>query len=208
LDSRNLKEYSEGVLGPGYGWSMRHYGEPYTILNGRPIDNKNTVGKDQLGYIVDLLKNDPDSRRIYMNYWNPMELDNIALVPCHVSFQLYTKQVNNVRYLSGHLYQRSMDLFLGAPWNIASYSLLIYILAKKCDMLPYELVISTGDTHIYKNHINQVNEQLKRNILPFPKVNVSESVATKDWNSLTINDFELIGYFGSSNGVIKADMCV
>jgi thymidylate synthase len=215
LDNRNLNDYSEGVLGPGYGWSMRHYGEPYIQeqcdVNGKKMaadkDVKNTVGKDQLGYIVDLLKNDPDSRRIYMNYWNPVELEKIALVPCHVSFQLYTKLgKDNKRYLSGHLYQRSMDLFLGAPWNIASYSLLLYILAKKCDMLPDELIISTGDTHIYKNHIEQVKVQLERNNLPLPRVFINDTVYSKEWEELNADDFELIGYF--NNGIIKGKMAV
>lgn len=206
LDSRGLTEYPEGTLGPGYGWSIRHFGEPYypTANPQKP----NIRGKDQLEYIINLLKTDPDSRRIYMNYWNPMELENTALVPCHVSFQLYTKldPVSGQRLLSGHLYQRSMDVFLGAPWNISSYSLLVYLLAKKCDMIPDELVISTGDTHIYKNHVEQVKEQLERRPFPFPKVEISDAVKTKDWTEITFGDVRLVGYFHHPS--IKAPMAV
>lgn len=204
LDSRGL-DYPEGILGPGYGWSIRHFGEPYQTIGP---NRKNKRGKDQLEYILKLLKTDPDSRRIYMSYWNPMELDNIALVPCHVSFQLYTRYDKELgkRLLSGHLYQRSMDVFLGAPWNIASYALLIYILAKKCDMIPDELVISTGDTHIYNNHKTQVEEQLGRSPLPFPKVQLSNDIIKKDWKDITFSDVRLVGYL--YNPSIKAKMAV
>ena len=197
LDSRGL-DYPTGTLGPGYGWSMRFYGAEY---NTKFSDTKNgtpTGGVDQIEYILDLLRTDPMSRRIYMNYWNPTILDQTALVPCHVSFQLYVTIVKDRKYLSGHLYQRSMDTFLGAPWNIASYSLLIYILAAKTGMYPKDLVISTGDTHIYTNHFEQVKTQLSRSPRPFPKVQLHESIANKNFRDMTFDDFKLIGYFPHS----------
>lgn len=208
LDSRGLQKYPEGILGPGYGWSWRHYNAPYSVnfSNTSVVNHKLIGGEDQLENVLNLLKTDPTSRRIYMNYWNPSELNNIALPPCHVSVQFYTKVDNGITYLSAHMYQRSMDVFLGEPWNIASYALLTMILAKKCDMTAKELVISTGDTHIYNNHINQVKEQLERSPRPFPKVLIDDSVKNKDWHDLSLSDFSLVGYFPHPS--IKASMAV
>lgn len=195
LDSRGLCDYPEGTLGPGYGWSMRYYNAPYNVEYSDTSKSAPTGGTDQIQYVIDLLKTDPLSRRIYMNYWNPSVLNQTALVPCHVSFQFYAEQENGEWYLSGHLYQRSMDTFLGAPWNIASYALLLYIIALKCDMRPRELVISTGDTHVYSNHVEQVREQLSRSPRPFPKVLLDQSIKTKDFKDITTGDFKLLGYF-------------
>jgi thymidylate synthase len=198
LDKRGLYNYPEGTLGPGYGWSMRFYNAPYNLKFSDTSKGKPTAGFDQIEYCLDLLKTDPMSRRIYMNYWNPSALDEMALVPCHVSFQFYVEVDvidDNKKYLSGHLYQRSMDTFLGAPWNIASYSLLLYIFAEKCDMLPKDLVISTGDTHIYSNHLEEVKTQLGRSPRPPPILRVSPSIKYKDFSEMSIDDFDLMGYF-------------
>lgn len=210
LDGRNLNHYPEGVLGPGYGWSWRHYNAEYSpnFSDTSKVDTKVLGGFDQLEYVLNLLKTDPMSRRIYMNYWNPSEMDTTALMPCHLSIQFYVEieECTGLKYLSGHMYQRSMDTFLGEPWNIASYALLVMILAKKCDMVPKNLIISTGDTHIYSNHIDQVKEQLTRVPRPLPKVILSESIKTKDWHSLKAEDFRLAGYFSYDS--IKAPMAV
>ncbi|ARR74951.1 hypothetical protein SAGO17_0031 [Mimivirus AB-566-O17] len=207
LDERGLYDYPEGTLGPGYGWSMRFYNAPYSVEYSDTSNGTPTGGFDQIEYVLNLLKTDPTSRRIYMNYWNPSVLDKTALVPCHVSFQFYTEVGEDSRtYLSGHLYQRSMDTFLGAPWNIASYSLLLYIIAEKCGFIPKDLVISTGDTHIYSNHTDQVKEQLSRAPRPFPKLILDSSIKTKEFSEITVDDFELLGYFPHST--ISAKMAV
>jgi thymidylate synthase len=207
LDKRGLSEYPEGTLGPGYGWSMRFYNAPYNVDFSDTSNGKPTGGFDQIEYCLNLLKTDPMSRRIYMNYWNPSVLDETALAPCHVSFQFYVEEsIDGKRYLSGHLYQRSMDTFLGAPWNIASYSLLLYIFAEKCDMIAKDLVVSTGDTHIYSNHINEVQTQLSREPRPFPRLRIHPSVKHKDFSEISVKDFDLLGYFPHEK--ISAPMAV
>jgi len=200
-----LQHYPVGTLGPGYGWSMRHYNAPYDVQCSDTSQKQPTGGVDQIAYVIDLLKTDPTSRRIYMNYWNPSVLNQTALVPCHVSFQFYAEwdSLENVYYLSGHLYQRSMDTFLGAPWNISSYALLLYIIAEKCDMRPKDLVVSTGDTHIYTNHVSQVKEQLSRSPRPFPRLMVSSSVKEKDFKDISFEDFSVVGYFPHPKIVAK-----
>ena len=109
-------------------------------------------------------------------------------------------------FLSCHMYQRSCDVFLGLPWNILSYSVLTYILAKRCNMVPHELIVSIGDAHLYLNHIKQINQQLSNNDLTAPKLEVSDSVITKNYNEITIDDFNVIGYF--SHKSIKGKMSV
>ena len=158
LDSRGLKHLPEGSIGAGYGHQWRHFNAPHPLSS-----DLQDMGVDQLKAILNDLKNNPTSRRIFMSAWNPSQLDSMALPPCHVSVQFYVSfDANGNKHLSCHMYQRSVDVFLGFPWNILSYSILTHILATMCNMKPKELIISTGDTHIYKDHIDQVKEQLQR----------------------------------------------
>jgi thymidylate synthase len=156
---------------------------------------------DQLTNLLEGLKADPDGRRHILSAWNAGELDQMALPPCHVMSQFY---VNKTRELSCHMYQRSVDVFLGLPFNIASYALLTHLIAHHCGYNVGELIISTGDTHIYKNHIQQVKEQLSRDPLPLPTLMLP--VEKKDIFSMTMNDIHLEGY--TSHGPIKAEMAV
>jgi thymidylate synthase len=206
LDNRGLTHYEVGDIGPGYGFLERYAGLKYEGCNA---DYKNMEGGfDQLEYMVNLLKTDPFSRRILMTHWIPTYMKEQALPPCHVLFQLYVeedKETGN-RYLSGHLYQRSQDYFLAANFNLVSYTILLHILAKKVDMYPKEMIVSWGDLHVYKNHIEQAKEQMKRHPRPQPILEVNDSVKTKDWQDITIDDFSLIGYFPQP--AIKAEMAV
>jgi thymidylate synthase len=208
LDNRGLYHYDEGILGAGYGWQIRFQGAKYSqnFADTSKCDTSLIGGFDQLAYIENLLKTDPFSRRIMMCYWNPSDFDKTALLPCHYSIQFYVTEEKGERYLSSHFIMRSNDVFLGNPVNISSYSVLTYILALKCNMKPKELVYSCSDTHIYRNHITQVKEQLSRTCMPFPKLKLDDSIKNKDWPDITINDFELIGYF--SHPSIKAPMAI
>jgi thymidylate synthase len=192
LDNRNLKNLREGDIGAGYGFQWRHFGANYT---GCHIDYEGQ-GIDQLQNIIDTLKTNPFDRRIILNAWNPQALNKMALPPCHCFAQFYVENGKDGRKkLSCHMYQRSVDTFLGFPWNIMSYSVLTKILALKCDMDPEELVISTGDTHIYKTHIKQVETQLQRKPASrFPQLILRDRIKDTDFSDLTLEDFELIGY--------------
>lgn len=197
LDNRGLQEYEEGECGPIYGWQIRRSGAPFPIKEG---------GTDQLSYIENLLKNDPFSRRILWNLWNPSDLDKMSLTCCHYSMQLYVSKKDDQMYLSGMVNIRSNDLFLGNPFNIFSYYVLIRILCLKYNMKPLELILSIGDAHIYKNHIQQVQEQLKRPSRPLPVLELNPQLSTKSWEEMEISDFTVTGYF--PHPAIKADMAV
>ena len=162
---------------------------------------RNWRGVDQLQQLVDGLKSDPTSRRHILSAWNVDELDQMALPPCHVLSQYW---VNDARELSCHMYQRSVDTFLGLPFNIASYALLTHLLAQVCGLKVGELVISTGDTHIYNNHIEQVQQQLQREEYPLPRLYLNYDV--RDITKFTMNDIILDGYV--SHASIKAPMAV
>jgi len=178
----------EGDLGRVYGVQWRDW-----VTNSRHID--------QLTNLLEGLKSDPSGRRHILSAWNVGELDQMALPPCHIMSQYY---VNKNRELSCHMYQRSVDVFLGLHFNIASYALLTHLIAHHCGYKVGELVISTGDTHIYKNHVEQVKEQLSRDPLPLPTLMLP--VEKKDIFEMTMNDIHLEGY--SSHGPIKAEMAV
>jgi len=196
LDGRNLHHYPEGVLGAGYGWQLRHQGSKYNIdLADVSGINQYIDGFDQLKYVEDLLKNDPFSRRIMFSYWNPSDFHKTALIPCHTQCQFYVTEECGQRYLSCMYGMRSNDMVCGNPWNNVFYSVLTYILAKRHNMLPKELVYTCGDCHIYSNHVEQVHEQRTRNPRPFPKLKLDDSLVIKDWSEMTVDDFELIGYF-------------
>lgn len=165
-----------GDLGYVYGKQWRSW----ETTDGRVID--------QISQVVDLIKNHPDSRRILVTAWNPAEIDKMALPPCHCLFQFYVADGK----LSCQLYQRSADTFLGVPFNIASYALLTMMLAQVCDLEPGEFIHTTGDTHIYLNHLDQVNEQLSREPRPLPKMIINPDV--KSIFDFKYEDFKLEGY--------------
>lgn len=180
LDKNGLYDYPDGEAGPIYGKQWRRSG------------NK---GIDQLEYIVDLLKNDPYSRRILISSWVPEDLDKMCLTPCHTHAQWYVEEKDRVKYLSCQFYQRSQDTFLAMTYNVVSYTILTYILAKKCNMKPKELIYIGGDCHIYSNHIKQAEEQINRKPVPFPSLVLSDSIKNKDWCDIKYEDFNLVGYF-------------
>jgi len=161
-----------------------------------------TDGKeiDQLAEAIRLIKEEPDSRRIIVNAWNPGELDQMALPPCHMFFQFF---VDNNK-LSLQMYQRSCDMFLGVPFNIASYSLLLHMVAQVTNKKPYEFVHTLGDAHIYHNHFEQVKEQLTRKPLPLPQLKLNPKI--KDIDDFKIEDIELVNY--KFHPTIKAPMAV
>ena len=165
-----------GDLGYVYGKQWRSW----EATDGRVID--------QVSQVVDLIKNHPDSRRILVTAWNPAEIDKMALPPCHCLFQFYVADGK----LSCQLYQRSADTFLGVPFNIASYALLTMMLAQVCGLEPGEFIHTTGDTHIYLNHLEQVNEQLSREPRPLPKMIINPDV--KSIFDFKYEDFKLEGY--------------
>jgi thymidylate synthase len=165
----------DGELGPVYGKQWRSWTAP----DGRVID--------QISNVVAALKANPDSRRHIVSAWNPADVDDMALPPCHCLFQFY---VANGR-LSCQLYQRSADVFLGVPFNIASYALLTLMMAKVVDLEPGEFVHTLGDAHLYLNHLDQAREQLQRHPLPFPTLEIADK---NDIFAFTYEDFKLRGY--------------
>jgi thymidylate synthase len=142
--------------------------------------------------VINELNNNPSSRRIYLSAWNPQHMHKMALPPCHISAQFY---VSNDNELSCHMYQRSVDTFLGLPFNIFSYTALTYILATICGMTPKELIISTGDTHLYLDHIALVHEQLDRNPITPPKLIVNKRIKDIPIEQISVDDFDVVGYF-------------
>ena len=202
------KAQFEGDLGRVYGVQWRHW-KSHTPEGEPDIDDE--YGKtwfdpiykeiDQLSILIEGIKKDPNGRRHILSAWNPGELDQMALPPCHVMCQFY---VNKKKELSCHMYQRSVDAFLGLPFIIASYALLTHLIAQVCDLAVGELVISTGDTHIYANHVEQVKEQLSRDPLSLPTLKLNPSI--KDIDKFSPKDIELVDY--KCYTAIKADMAV
>jgi len=143
---------------------------------------------DQIGNLIAQIRANPQSRRLIVSAWNPAEIEKAALPPCHVLFQLYVQDGE----LSCQLYQRSADLFLGVPFNIASYSLLTMMVAQVCDLRPGEFVHTFGDLHLYKNHLDQAREQLSREYRPLPRMKLNPAV--KNIDDFKFEDFELVGY--------------
>ena len=168
LDSRNLN-HEENDLGPVYGHQWRHFNASYenchTDYNGKGID--------QLQNVIEMLK-DPEqrtSRRMVVSAWNPCQIDEMALPPCHIMFQFY---VRKGKYLSCSMYQRSGDVGLGVPFNIASYSCLTHIIAKHCGLIPDEFVYFLGNAHIYEEHIKPLKEQIQRLPYEFPQIKINK----------------------------------
>ena len=196
LRSRGLGHREEGDLGPVYGFQWRHFGAKYTDMHA----NYKGQGVDQLQQCIDTIRKDPNSRRIVMTAWNPSDLNEMALPPCHMFCQFY---VSNGE-LSCLMYQRSVDVGLGLPFNIASYSLLTYMIAHVTGLKPGDFIHTMGDTHIYKNHIEPLKEQLKREPKKFPRLFIMRK--TDDIDSFKFEDFELVGY--DPHPSIKMEMSV
>ncbi len=177
-----------GNLGPVYGKQWRSWG------------TKNGINIDQISNLIQQIKTNPNSRRLIVSAWNVGEIEQMALPPCHAFFQFYV----NGNKLSCQLYQRSADVFLGVPFNIASYALLLMMIAQVCDLEPYEFIHTLGDAHIYNNHFEQVNLQLTRECKPLPKMIINSTV--KDIFSFKYDDFTLINY--NPDPTIKAEIAV
>jgi thymidylate synthase len=167
---------THGELGPVYGKQWRRWGS----ADGRQID--------QISEVVTQLRSNPDSRRILVSAWNVGELSQMALAPCHAMFQFYVA----ANRLSCHLYQRSADVFLGVPFNVASYALLTCMLAQQCDLQPGELVWTGGDCHLYSNHLEQADLQLSRTPLAPPQLKIKRRPASLF--EYQYEDFEFMGY--------------
>jgi len=165
-----------GELGPVYGSQWRSW----KTTDGRSID--------QITKLIDGIKNNPDSRRHIVSAWNVGEVDQMALPPCHTMFQFYVAD----NKLSCQLYQRSADIFLGVPFNIASYALLTMMIAQTTNLELGDFVHTFGDAHLYSNHIEQTNEQLSRDILPLPTVKLNPNISSVF--DFTYDDIELVGY--------------
>lgn len=201
LDSRGLNHYREGLIGPGYGFQWRHFNAEYDPATG-DIKENTWNGIDQLHQIINALK-DPaqqTSRRLIMTAWNPVQLDAMALPPCHILSQF---NVREGKYLSCSLYQRSGDVGLGVPFNIASYSFLTHILAKHCGLIADEFVYYLGNAHIYDDHFEPLRIQLEREPYPFPKIEVIKK--HESINDYTLDDIVFLEEY-KSHLPIKMEM--
>jgi thymidylate synthase len=178
----------DGDLGPIYGYQWRSWPAP----NGQHID--------QITEVLETIKKNPDSRRIIVSAWNVADIPRMALAPCHALFQFYVADGK----LSCQLYQRSADIFLGVPFNIASYALLTHMMAQQCNLEVGDFIWTGGDCHLYSNHLEQVDLQLSRDFFPLPKLNILRKPASIfDYE---FEDFEIVGY--ESHPHIKAPVAV
>jgi len=178
----------KGNLGRVYGAQWRDW------------HGANGVRVDQIDNLIALIKRNPNSRRLIVSAWNPAEIERMALPPCHVLFQFYVQDFE----LSCQLYQRSADLFLGVPFNIASYALLTMMVAQAVDLTPGDFVHTFGDLHLYNNHLEQAREQLTRECRPLPRMNLNPTV--KDIHAFRFEDFQLVDY--NPHPSIKAPIAV
>ena len=192
LDSRGLTDYSEDDCGPIYGFQWRHFNANYKDCN----TNYNGCGIDQLNYIIDQLKNPNtrNSRRLIMTAWNPCQINLMALPPCHVLCQF---NVTNNNKLSCSLYQRSGDVGLGVPFNIASYSFLTHLIAYHCDLEPYEFIYYLGNTHIYDDHIEGLILQKER--IPYEFASLELFNKKEKIEDYVLEDFKITNYKSHNN---------
>lgn len=184
LDSLGFTDREEGDLGPVYGFQWRHFGAQYQTMH----TNYGSEGVDQIKNLINTIKTNPNDRRMVLCSWNPADLGKMALPPCHCLAQFYVHDKD----LSCQLYQRSADMGLGVPFNIASYALLTHMVAHVTGTKPAEFVHTLGDAHIYLNHVDAVKKQLERKPRPFPKLNFKRAVA--DIFEFQAEDFELLDY--------------
>ncbi len=190
----------EGDLGAVYGHQWRNYG-----ATKNADGSYNNDGVDQIRELIDNIKNNPNSRRLIVSGWNPAEATQVALPPCHTLFQFFVaKDANGQAKLSCQLYQRSADLFLGVPFNIASYALLTYMIAQVCDLGVGEFIWTGGDCHIYNNHFEQVEEQLSRTPYDLPKLWLNPKI--DDIFAFDYEDIKVLDY--QSHPTIKAEVAV
>ncbi|KAL1923031.1 uncharacterized protein VTP21DRAFT_9407 [Calcarisporiella thermophila] len=203
LDRLGFTNRKEGDLGPVYGFQWRHFGAKYidceTDYTGQ--------GVDQLRQVIDKIKNNPTDRRIILSAWNPADLGHMALPPCHMFCQFYVSTPTPSEptpRLSCLLYQRSCDMGLGVPFNIASYALLTRMIAHVTGLLPGEFIHTMGDAHVYVDHIEALKIQLEREPRPFPHLHITREV--KDIDDFRYEDFEIIGY--KPHGKIEMKMSV
>ena len=177
-----------GDLGPVYG----HQWRSWPTADGQSID--------QIANVIEQIKHNPDSRRLIVSAWNVADIDQMKLPPCHVMFQFYVANGT----LSCQLYQRSGDVFLGVPFNIASYALLTMMIAQVCDLKPGKFIHTLGDAHIYINHLDQIHEQLTREPFPLPTMLINPDI--KDINDFSFSDFTLLNY--QAHPHIKGEVAV
>ena len=199
LESRGLGHYQDGDLGPLYGFQWRFFNAPYKTCD----NDYSGQGIDQLQQVIDALK-DPEkrsSRRLVVSAWNPCQINQMALPPCHILFQFNVIDGNK---LSCSLYQRSNDEFLGIPFNIASYSFLTHLIAHHCGLEAYEFIHNGGNCHIYEEHIEQVKTQISRTPYEFPTLKILNK--KENISDYTIDDFKLENY--QHHARIKATMVV
>ena len=184
LDKQGFTDREEGDLGPIYGFQWRHFGAAYKDMHS----DYSGAGIDQLEQVIHTIKTKPDDRRIIMCAWNPCDIPMMALPPCHVLAQFYVCEGE----LSCQMYQRSADMGLGVPFNIASYSLLTHMIAHVCKLKTGDFVHTLGDAHVYANHVEALKEQLGRKPYPLPKLRILREVETID--DFVSTDFTLEGY--------------
>ena len=183
-----------GELGPIYGAQWRHW----TVKDEMQYDGE-YVWVDQIDFLIKQLKQNPDSRRLMVSAWNVGALEDMVLPPCHYGFQMYTQVRDGKRYLSLMWNQRSVDTFLGLPFNIASYATLLCLIAQEVDMIPDKLIGNLGDTHLYSNHVEQAKEQISRQPYDLPTVKFTNvDLLAGEW------DYEVINY--QSHPTIKAPL--
>lgn len=183
LDSRGFTEREEGDLGPVYGFQWRHFGAEYTDKNGDYLGK----GKDQLMEVIETINQNPNDRRMIISAWNPCATEQMALPPCHLLAQFYVAYGE----LSCQMYQRSCDMGLGVPFNIASYALLTCLVAKVTGLQPGDFVHVLGDAHVYSNHVEALEKQIERTPRPFPRLKIRRQ---DNIEQFTFEDLELSGY--------------
>nr|UOX61079.1 MAG: thymidylate synthase [Diabrotica toursvirus 3a] len=188
LDLNGFNDRKVGDLGPVYGFQWRHFGANYINCDS---DYKGK-GFDQISWLIDEIKKNPDSRRLILTSWNPTDISKMVLPPCHCMAQFYVRD----NTLSCHLYQRSADLALGIPFNIASYSLLTCMIAQVCGLEPKEFVITMGDVHVYLNQIPKVEILINRVPYPFPKLHLNKNIT--DIFQFTNEDIKVCDYMHHS----------
>lgn len=173
LDSHGFNHYQEGYVGPSYGWQWRHF------------------GGDQLQEVIDKIQKNPTDRRLLVSAWNPYDIPKMALPPCHIMYQFYVEETTTQLELSCQVYQRSCDVGLGLPFNIASYALLTHLIASICNMGVGRLIMCLGDTHIYSTHLDAIAEQLERKPKSLPILHINKK---PNIDSITSADIKLVGY--------------
>lgn len=198
LTKLGLGHREEGDLGPVYGFQWRHFGAEYTDMHA----DYTGKGVDQLANVIHTIKTNPNDRRIVLTAWNPADLGIMALPPCHMFCQFYVDTERGE--LSCQMYQRSCDMGLGVPFNIASYALLTCMIAHCCHLKPGDFVHTMGDTHVYSNHVEALKTQLEREPRPFPTLKINPDV--RDIDSFKMSDFTIEGY--NPHAKIAMDMAV